>query len=199
MIDKEQVFLKLNTKASIMRGKPILLKDLLEVSTTQKEIKEKIEELVFQVEDKNCDNIIISIISIISLINQSIPDVSLVLLGEAEILIRFVDDDIKGDKFKLVRVVLVCFLLFIGSMVAIVNFHSDVDMKVAHKTIYKLITNVETERPLLLQIPYSIGIGIGISVFFNHAFTKKINKEPSPLEVEIFNYQEEIDDYIKGN
>jgi hypothetical protein len=91
------------------------------------------------------------------------------------------------------------FLLFIGSITAIINFHSDVDMKQAHKAIYRVITGIETDKLLLIQIPYSLGIGAGMSVFFNHVFNKKINKEPTPLEMEIHTYQQGVDKYIKNN
>lgn len=50
-------------------------------------------------------------------------------------------------------------------------------------------------HPLLLQIPYSIGIGLGMIIFFNRVFKKKFNEEPSPLKVEMFNYQQELDHY----
>jgi len=33
-------------------------------------------------------------------------------------------------------------------------------------------------------------------LFFNHWFSKRINEEPSPLEVEIFNYQQNMDQYL---
>ena len=33
-------------------------------------------------------------------------------------------------------------------------------------------------------------------LFFNHVFKKRINEEPSPLEVEMFNYQKDIDHYV---
>jgi stage V sporulation protein AA len=36
-------------------------------------------------------------------------------------------------------------------------------------------------------------------LFFNHLFKKKINEEPSPLEVEIFNYQLDLDKYVAMN
>lgn len=32
--------------------------------------------------------------------------------------------------------------------------------------------------------------------FFNHWFKKRFNEEPSPLEVEIFNYQQDLQQYI---
>ena len=33
-------------------------------------------------------------------------------------------------------------------------------------------------------------------LFFNHVFKKRLNEEPSPLEVEMFNYQQDIDNYV---
>lgn len=33
-------------------------------------------------------------------------------------------------------------------------------------------------------------------LFFNYVFRKRINEEPSPLEVEMFNYQQSIDQYV---
>ncbi|MNP77793.1 hypothetical protein D3C76_1752930 [compost metagenome] len=33
-------------------------------------------------------------------------------------------------------------------------------------------------------------------VFFNHLFKKKWNEEPTPLEVEMFLYQKNIDHYV---
>ncbi|MFP3360102.1 stage V sporulation protein AA, partial [Planococcus sp. SIMBA_143] len=31
---------------------------------------------------------------------------------------------------------------------------------------------------------------------FNHLFKKRFNEEPSPLEVEMFNYQQDLDQYV---
>ena len=52
------------------------------------------------------------------------------------------------------------------------------------------------EKPLFFQIPYSIGLGLGMIIFFNHVFKKRLNEEPSPLEVEMFNYQQDLDQYV---
>ncbi|WP_240511837.1 stage V sporulation protein AA [Paludifilum halophilum] len=93
-------------------------------------------------------------------------------------------------------VAIVWILLFIGSGLAIMNFHTDVSMKEVHQRIYYLLTGVHHPRPLLLQIPYSLGIGLGMVLFFNRLFKKKFNDEPSPLELEVFLYQENIDQYV---
>ena len=87
-------------------------------------------------------------------------------------------------------------LLFVGSGLAIMNFHTDVSMKEVHERIYYLMTGMHHSRPLILQIPYSLGIGLGMVLFFNHLFKQKFNDEPSPLELEVFMYQESIDQYV---
>jgi stage V sporulation protein AA len=79
---------------------------------------------------------------------------------------------------------------------AIMNFHDDVSMRTVQEKIYTIITAKKDPKPLLFQIPYSIGLGLGMILFFNHFFQKKLNDEPSPLEVEIFNYQMDLDNYV---
>lgn len=81
-------------------------------------------------------------------------------------------------------------------MMAIMNFHDDVSMKNVHEKIYTIITGKVNPKPLLFQIPYSLGLGLGMILFFNHFFQKRFNEEPSPLEVEMFNYQMDLDNYV---
>lgn len=76
------------------------------------------------------------------------------------------------------------------------NFHEDVSMRDVHIALYEIITGERNDYPYLLQIPYSIGLGLGMIVFFNHIFKKRLNEEPSPLEVEMFNYQLDLDQYV---
>jgi stage V sporulation protein AA len=79
------------------------------------------------------------------------------------------------------------------------NFHEDVSMQTVHQKLFHLLTGIEDQKPLTIQIPYSIGLGLGMTLFFNHFFKKRINDEPSPLEVEMFNYQQSLDQYVIMN
>ena len=62
--------------------------------------------------------------------------------------------------------------------------------------LHYVISGKHSESPLWIQIPYSIGLGAGMILFFNHWFKKKFNEEPSPLEVEMFKYEEELQRYL---
>ncbi len=76
------------------------------------------------------------------------------------------------------------------------NFHADVSMKEVHQRISELVTGKRQNHPLWFQIPYSVGIGLGMLLFFNHLFRKRLNDEPNPLELEMYMYQENVNTYV---
>lgn len=199
MDNTNQVFIQSKGKIVWERTKAIYLGDLISI-IAEEAYRREIEALQFKFKEERVkDSHLISMLSIIAIIKNKYPGLTITVLGEPEILVNFGDGNRKPDRFKSIRLAIVTFLLFIGSITAIMNFHADVDMRSAHQTLYHLITGIEEERPLLLQIPYSIGIGVGMSVFFNHVFKKRINNEPSPLEVEMYLYQQNLDAYIKDH
>ncbi|AOY76763.1 stage V sporulation protein AA [Clostridium formicaceticum] len=198
--ESQEIFLQSKGKVRCDSRKAVLLKDLIDVSIEEQDIRDKINHIEYKMNHaQGQKTYVISMLSIISLIKNQFPNITVHVLGEPDILMIFQDVEVKNrDKTKLIRVVCICFLLFVGSATAIINFHSDVDMPQTQKTIYRIITGKETDQLLLLQIPYSLGIGTGMSIFFNHVFKKRINNEPSPLEVEVHLYQENMDQYIKN-
>ncbi|MCY9589428.1 MULTISPECIES: stage V sporulation protein AA [Paenibacillus] len=141
---------------------------------------------------KDGNRILIDMLSIVAAVKNVHPNLQIEHFGEPHTLVEI---DSGTRKPNLLFLAAVWVLLFIGSGLTIMNFHADVSMLEVHQRVYELVTGKKTEHPLFLQIPYSLGIGIGMAVFFNHFFKKKFNEEPSPLEVEMFTYQENIDRY----
>ncbi|WP_017728152.1 stage V sporulation protein AA [Halalkalibacterium ligniniphilum] len=143
------------------------------------------------VEDQN--RIIIDVMSVIALLKKVHPELDLQTVGSPQTILQV---EMKTSVMKPVYFFLIWLLLFIGAGLAIMNFHEDVSMLQVHQALFTRITGNEKAKPLLLQIPYSIGLGLGMIIFFNHLFKKRINEEPSPLEVEMFNYQQAMDQYV---
>ena len=152
---------------------------------------EKIPLYQITKEDKNL--IVIDVMHVIKVIQIELRDLEIQVVGPAQTIV-----EVQFPKKKLAPVyfVLIWFLLFIGAALAIMNFHEDVSMREVHQQIYKIVTGIDNPKPLLLQVPYSFGLGIGMVLFFNHLFKKRFNEEPSPLEVEMFNYQQDLDQYV---
>ncbi len=163
---------------------------------TDKTIEDSLLELeVHHISDKQVYDVIPAL-RIINVIHEFDKNIELTVMGEAEILVDVQGNNRESKAFNIAKIVLVCFILFLGAGLAIVNFHADVNMDQSLQIIYHMVTGEENSKPLILLIPYSIGIGTGMTVFFNHMFQNKWKKEPSPLEVEMFMYQKNIDDYI---
>jgi len=149
--------------------------------------------LLHEVSESDRNIIIIDVIQIVKEITKLCPKLGIEMLGPTQTIVEVV---YKKKKYSLPLFLLTWFLLFFGAALTIMNFHEDVGMLVVHQKIYAMITGREEEKPLLFQIPYSIGLGVGMIIFFNHVFKKRLNEEPSPLEVEMFNYQQDLDQYV---
>ncbi|UTE74505.1 stage V sporulation protein AA [Rossellomorea marisflavi] len=143
------------------------------------------------VEDKNI--IVVDVMTAIRRINAVHPSLDIQTIGPVQTIIEVV---FEKKKVSLPLFAGVWLLLFIGTALAIINFHEDVSMREVHQRMYFFITGRVDPHPLIYQIPYSIGLGLGMILFFNHVFKKRINEEPSPLEVEMFNYQQDLDQYV---
>ncbi|MBA4543082.1 stage V sporulation protein AA [Thermoactinomyces daqus] len=142
---------------------------------------------------KNGNYALVDAVHIMRLIKERQPELDVWHIGPTQTLIEIKTPD---PMPKRLPVAIVMLILFIGSGLAIMNFHADVSMKEVHARIYYMLTGIHDKHPLLLQIPYSIGIGAGMILFFNRLFKRRFNEEPSPMELEVFLYQEAMEQYI---
>ena len=189
---KDPLFLRLRQRLSVKPESVITLGDICQVYWDGKR-EEAIRRIpVYRVLPEDGNLVIIDIMQVIARLRSTYPETELEITGASQIIVEV---QTERKRPKVILVALVWLLLFIGSGLAIMNFHTDVSMPEVHQRIYSLITGEESKHPLWLQIPYSIGVGLGMILFFNHVFKKKINEEPSPLEVELFLYQQNLDQY----
>lgn len=133
-------------------------------------------------------------ICILNELKQIAPHYHFELIGPTETVVNVSRKEKKQVSFLLFSFVWI--LLFIGTAMTIINFHYDVSMQEVHEKIHYIFTGEHEKNPLWIQIPYSFGLGIGMLIFLNRLWRKRINDEPSPLEIEIFKYERDIDDYI---
>ena len=89
----------------------------------------------------------------------------------------------------------VCLVTFFGTMFSIMTFNTDVDIP----KLFERISSQFTSDPrglAILEVTYSVGIGIGVVFFFNHFGKWKITEDPTPMEVEMRAYEEQVDQTI---
>ena len=57
---------------------------------------------------------------------------------------------------------------------------------------YELLTGTKSDGFTILELTYSIGLVVGILVFFNHFGGRKFSVDPTPMEVEMRLYENDI-------
>lgn len=176
--------------------KDLYLKDLFYIYPSQNEYLVK-DIIVDHVNGVSKDYEIIELGDIISRINSQNSYIKVNFLEFDDLLVHF--ENPQKDNMLFIRVLFVCVVLFLGSGMAIINFHSDVDMATSHKTILRVLTGSETKNLLLFQIAYSLGIGSGVAVFYNKIIPNFSKSEPSPLELEVSTFKNEVQSYIIEN
>ena len=189
----EIVYLRMKKTIGISKMKEIHLKDIAYLSTSSTR-KKKLEDVpIYRITKKDKNIVIIDSFLIIDYLIHTFSEIEVQLIGPTQTIIR-INKSKKAPSIFIV--VFIWLLLFIGTAMTIMNFHYDVSMQEVQQKLHYLLTGERNDYPLWIQIPYSLGLGMGTLLFFNHWFNKRFNEEPSPLEVEIYNYQQDLDNYL---
>lgn len=189
----EIVYLRMRQHIRMKENEIIRLGDLAELAAPR-DLSDLLAGLTIHKISRNDEKfVVIDVMQVLRAIQEFQENIDVQTVGSSQTIV-----EILYPKKSLAPVYFigVWFLLFIGAGLAIMNFHEDVSMQAVHQKIYKIITGEENPHPLIMQIPYSFGLGIGMILFFNHLFRKRLNEEPSPLEIEMFNYQQDLDRYV---
>ncbi|CEG27717.1 stage V sporulation protein AA [Bacillus sp. B-jedd] len=191
---EKTVYIRMRNRILVQPGQDLSIGEIAQVlapETVGPAIKKRV---IYKVTKMDSNFVVIDAMMVIKKITEIFPAADIQAVGPAQTLIEVEFKKSKGLSFPLF--ILIWLLLFFGSAMAIMNFHDDVSMKSVQSKLYTIITGEKSEKPLLFQVPYSLGLGLGMILFFNHIFKKRINEEPSPLEVEMFNYQQALDSYV---
>ncbi|MFV8829394.1 stage V sporulation protein AA [Alkalihalobacterium sp. APHAB7] len=187
------VYIRMRHKVEVKANQHVKVGELAQI-IAEPLIREKIIHLpIHQVKPSDKNFVLIDVMKVIIAISEAVPHSDVQSIGAAQTILEV---KMKSKRIEPVYFVFIWLLLFIGAGMAIMNFHEDVSMREVHQRMFTTVTGNEIAKPLLLQVPYSIGLGLGMIIFFNHVFRKRLNEEPSPLEVEMFKYQQDLDQYI---
>lgn len=200
------IYIKPVKKASIAERKSIYIKDIAEVFASENLAKRVKNIKLLEIKDKNDSqenkkikkkNYLVTIIDIISAIDKTLPGHTINNVGEIDTIIEYSTEEKKDSKLiKVLKIIFVVVILAGGSSTAIMSFHSDAQMATVFENYYYIFFNEKVENPILINLPYSLGLAVGIIVFFNHFSGKKITEDPTPIEVEMSVYESEVTDNI---
>lgn len=135
---------------------------------------------------------VISVLKIIEEIENAFPNVTVESIGEAAVLIEQIDVDKHKGFVQTMKIIFVSAISFFGTAFTIMAFHNDIGINQVFKKVSEMITGSSGDACGVLEISYSIGLALGITIFFNHIGGRRITKDPTPIEVEMRVYETDV-------
>lgn len=196
---EEIVYVKAEKNSAVMNRK-IFLEDIIKIyGTNKKLIKELNGRVALIVEKEKKQKFCFSILKIMEIIHVGHPGITIENVGEIDFIVEYIPPQKKKVVAEWIKTILVCIAVFIGAAFTIMTFNEDVSVDEVFKMFYELVTGDPQNGGSILEISYSIGLPLGIILFFNHFSRAKIDSDPTPLQVRQRVYEEDVNKTIIEN
>ena len=129
---------------------------------------------------------------VIECIHAEYPEIEVQNLGEQDFIITYEEQQSVGRVWHILKTSQVVLISFMGAAFSIMAFNNDVGVTKMFSQIYELVTGIKSDGFTVLEFTYSIGIAIGILTFFNHFGKRRFSVDPTPIEVEMRLYENDL-------
>lgn len=176
------------------RSTPVTIGEIASVSCASKPVENKIKVMRLPTQViQGPGRYVFCVLDVIEAIHTEFPSLEIENLGEADFIITVEKENKVSDLMSWAKTALLCLLSFFGAAFSIMAFNNDINITKLFGQLYEIFTGQQSNGFTLLEISYSVGVGLGILVFFNHFAKNKGKSDPTPLEVEMRTYEDEID------
>ncbi|MGN0291590.1 MAG: stage V sporulation protein AA [Lachnospiraceae bacterium] len=195
-MSNQKIYIKIE-KNVLVHNRNVTLGDIAKIECTDVGTLRKLRQkkvYTFMAENKKKNQLqVFSILKIIQLIHEDYPSADVQNEGEADFIIEYVPRINPPMGISYLKTALLCVVIFFGSAFTIMAFNNDVGVSDVFAKFYLQVMGRESNGFTELEVFYSIGMAFGILVFFNHVGRKKITHDPTPIQVEMRKYEEDID------
>ena len=136
---------------------------------------------------------VISTLKLVGLMEEACPNISVQIVGEPDVLVEWISVDRHKGWQQWAKCALVCLVSFFGTAFTIMAYHNDVGINDVFTEVYRMVMNREPQGLNILEVSYSVGLAAGIIVFFNHVGGRRLTRDPTPIEVAMRKYEEDVD------
>lgn len=195
MAGSETVYIKADRNVEVTKPE-VTLGDVLKIECSNPNMVPKLNALKllkFHHTDKKHQNrTAVSILRVIQCIHEQYPNIDVQNMGETDFIVTYEEQQTAEGAVHYMKAAVVVVISFIGAAFSIMAFNNDVDTTKMFSQIYELLTGNKSDGFTILELTYCIGLVIGILTFFNHFGKKKFSVDPTPMEVEMRLYENDI-------
>lgn len=171
----------------------VTLGDIVQFECSNPEVLPKLRTLkIMKFQEEKGHRCVISILKIMECIHKQYPVYDLQNVGEADIIVTYEKQKKENVVLHWMKVLSVVAITFAGAAFSIMTFNNDVNTTTLFGQIYELVMGSPTDGFTVLEFMYCVGLIVGILIFFNHFGGNKFDVDPTPLEVEMRLYENDI-------
>ena len=171
----------------------VTLGDIVQFECSNPEVLPKLRTLkIMKFQEEKGHRCVISILKIMECIHKQYPAYDLQNVGEPDIIVTYEKKKKENVVLHWLKVLSVVAITFAGAAFSIMTFNNDVNTTTLFGQIYELVMGSPTDGFTVLEFMYCVGLIVGILIFFNHFGGNKFDVDPTPLEVEMRLYENDI-------
>lgn len=176
-----------------MQTEDVYLKDIAKLTCSDEHVLAKVKAIkLHRFKDGEPKRQVISLMKIIEEIYKICPSAEVQSIGEAAVMVEYINVNRHKGPVQAIKLVFVALISFFGTSFTIMAFHNDIGINDVFTKIYEMVMGRQGDGYGILELAYSLGLAIGIIVFFNHIGGRRITKDPTPIEVEMRIYEEDV-------
>ena len=193
------IYLKLEQNSQVSHKK-VLLEDVAEILTADQTLQKESGKLVLYTFSQEKDQkLVFSAMKVIELLQKQRPGLQVINIGEPDFIVEYKDSPKPAKWLEIVKAAFVSLIIFFGAGFTIMTFNTDVSVGDVFSLFYRLVMGTEQTKGSIMEITYCVGIAIGILGFYNHFSARNERDDPTPLHLEMRNYEQEMNNAIIKN
>ena len=191
-VGNETVYIKGDQNVEVQK-KDVRLGDILSMECTNQSVLNRLKTIkLLQIPEEKKHRQVVSILKIVEKIHQECPNIKIQNMGPPDIIVTYEAQKKHHPVLHWTKVGMVVLITFFGAAFSIMAFNNDVDTPKLMEQIYEQIMGYPKQGYTIMEFMYSVGVVVGIIVFFNHFGKKRFSVDPTPMEVEMRLYENDI-------
>ena len=194
-MEKTIIYLKAE-QSSYVDHETIHIGDIASVYCGDKKKEEKIRNIILYEFDENKEKegrIFLSILLVIEKISEQIPCGEVRNVGELDMVVYYKSKNAENKKWvQTAKILFIGATCFFGTGITVMGYNNDVDMAKVFGQLYRTFVGQKPDGPTFVELFYSIGLALGVFLFFNHVPGKKVTNVPTPIQVQMRLYEQDV-------
>lgn len=172
----------------------VYLQDVAKLACSNQKVldRNRMRKVLILPEDQN-GRYVVSAMDLVNAVAKEEENVDVTHIGEPDLVLSYEKGQQERAWLSWTKTGLVCLLSFFGAAFSIMTFNTDVDTAGLFDQISQQLAGGASQGVQVLKFFYSLGIGVGVVFFFNHFGHGKITQDPTPIQVQMRTYEEDVD------